>query len=71
MPTEDDEDLDLYVDLISEQLTEQLINDQQITCVLVCVDYSSKIWIFRKNQFFFCLFYGDDSIGWNSESCRQ
>lgn len=35
MPTEDDEDLDLYDDLISEQLTDQLINDQQITCILV------------------------------------
>lgn len=56
MPTEDDEDLDLYDDLISEQLTDQLINDQQITCILV--SDNCEIWIFKKNNtVFFSLAY--------------
>lgn len=43
MPTEDDEDMNILFDLINEQLTDQLINDQQITCVIVCDQHSSEI----------------------------
>lgn len=43
MPTEDDEDLDNYFDLIEKQFADPLLNNEQIDCMIVCVfNYSRK-----------------------------
>lgn len=36
LPTEEDEDLEFYFDLIDEQLADALVNNQKIDCILVC-----------------------------------